>query len=120
MPGRKFKLVVIWVAEHDGGVRAVRSAPDACVPDVELVESVHPSFQCSAVSDLERDVVEAGVALLELLALVGIVMVQADEQAGVRLDEHFRESGLLPGVMWKPPRPPLGLEELLVPVHRAQ
>ncbi|MGO9221578.1 MAG: hypothetical protein ACLP5E_28035 [Streptosporangiaceae bacterium] len=90
------------------------------MPDVELVESVHPSFQPSAVSDLERDVVEAGVALLELLALVGIVMVQADEQAGVRLDEHFRESGLLPGVMWKPPRPPLGLEELLVPVHRAQ
>jgi len=38
-------------------------------------------------------------------------------QAGVRLGEHFRESCLLPGVMRKPPRPPLGLEELLVPVH---
>jgi hypothetical protein len=68
------------------------------VADVELVEPVHPRFPRRAVSDLKRDVVEAGVALLELLALVGMVMVmvQAYEQAGVRLDEHFRESGLLP------------------------
>jgi hypothetical protein len=50
-------------------------------------------------------------------ALVGFVVVQADEQTGVRLGEHFREPGLLPGVMRKRPRPPFGLEELLVPVH---
>jgi hypothetical protein len=41
----------------------------------------------------------------------------ADQEAGVRLGEHFRESGLLPGVMRQLPRPPVGLEELLVPVH---
>ena len=115
--GCKFKLVVIGVAEHHGGVRPVRPTADAGMPDVELIEPVYPGFERRAVSDLERDVVEAGVALLELLALVRIVMMQAYEQAGMRLGEHFCESGLLPGVMRKPPRPPLGPEELLVPVH---
>jgi hypothetical protein len=49
------------------------------VADVELVEPVDPGFQCRPVGDLERDVVEAGMALLELLTLVGVVVVQADQ-----------------------------------------
>ena len=65
------------------------------MPDVELIEPVYPGFERRAVSDLERDVVEAGVALLELLALVRIVMMQAYQQAGMRLGGHFCESGLL-------------------------
>ncbi len=58
--GREFELVVIGVAEHDRGVRSVRPAADAGVPDVELVEPVYPGLKRRAVGDFERDVVEAG------------------------------------------------------------
>jgi phosphatidylethanolamine-binding protein (PEBP) family uncharacterized protein len=43
-----------------------------------------PGLQCRAVRDFERDVVHACVALLEVLALVSLVMVQTNEQAGGR------------------------------------
>jgi hypothetical protein len=75
--GREFELVVIGVAEHHGGVGPVRPAADAGVADVELVEPVDPGLKRRPVGDLEGDVVQAGMALLELLALVGVVVVQA-------------------------------------------
>ncbi len=115
--GRELELVVIGIPEHHGGIGAVRPAADAGVPDVELVEPVDPGLERRPVGHLERDVVEAGVALLELLALVGVVVMQPDEQPGAVVDEHLRESGFLPRVVRQAAGPPSGLEQLLVPVH---
>lgn len=76
--GGEFELVVVGVAEHDGGVRPVRPPADAGVPDVELVEPVDPGLQRRAVSDLERDVVEPGAYSIDRCgALISVMWAWA-------------------------------------------
>ncbi len=77
----ELELDVVGIAEHQ---RRERRRPldvaDTRVGDAQLVELGRPGVEVRAAGHSEADVIEAGPTLVERLAVVGLVMVQADEQ----------------------------------------
>src|SRR5581483_2937788 len=73
----QLELDVVGVAEHEHG--AVVTLGNRRVHDVPLLDPQLPSLQLGAAVDAGADVVEAGAELVEVLALVLSMGVEAEE-----------------------------------------
>src|SRR6202044_323909 len=107
----ELELDVVRIPEDEHGVRNRLVGVDhAGMRDAEFVQPAGPRVEVSAAGHPERDVVQAGPALVERLAGVGLVVVKSDRHAGARLHQQHRVAALLVPVVGEGDRYPVHLE----------